>query len=71
MDMQARTESDADVAHSPAQSPEQRMKELETEFAYLREAASAFGALAERLNQQLIESRRLRYRQAAGSWTSR
>ena len=59
---QARTELQTKVALSLVRSPEQRIRELEIENAYLRDAASAFGALAERLNQQLIESRRLRYR---------
>ena len=45
---------------SLVRSPEQRIRELEIENAYLRDAASAFGALAERLNQQLIELRRVR-----------
>ena len=56
------TESQTDVPLSPVPAPEQRMRELEIENAYLRHAASSFGALAERLNQRLIESRRLRYR---------
>lgn len=41
---------------------EQRMSELETENACLREAARAFGDLAERLNQQLRDARRLLHR---------
>ena len=47
---QARTELHADVPLSLVRSPEQqRIRELEIENAYLRDAASAFGALAERL----------------------
>ena len=57
---QAHTEFHPHLALSLVQS--QRIRELEIENAYLREAASAFGALAERLNHQLIESRRLRNR---------
>lgn len=43
-----------------AETCEEQLERLEEENARLREAASAFGALAERLNNELREERRLR-----------
>jgi hypothetical protein len=40
-------------------SLQQRLTELEIENVYLRDAAMAFGDLADRLNRQLREERRL------------
>jgi hypothetical protein len=42
-----------------AETCEEQLERLEEENARLREAASAFGALAERLNHELREERRL------------